>query len=317
LFSPRSFFPPPITSMRDVFDTFEQAVSSAYRLQTVNYVNIISITILVYDTSLALSSEIEFIWKSKWSIVKLLYLFSRYPTFADVSLSVYGVLGSVRVEDCWTINAAATWMVTIGIAVAEAILVFRTTALWGNSKKILWGLSSLLAVRTTLDIHSDSSFSVIQQAIVVMCMVFAYIYLHSSTAIPPPFPSVSACNVGGGNPIIIFNFIFLIIFEIVVLSLTTFRWFKQFKGSNNPLIATLYRDGILFFVCLALISLANVLVLSLGPVEYQGLITPLQRVMHSVLSCRILLNVREVNEKSKRNRLAEMQVSTMSETQVA
>jgi len=285
-----------LKSMGMEFDSFAQLVASANRLRIVNCVNVVSLTILVYDYCLVLSSEVDLVWKSKWSIVKVLYLLTRYPAFSDTALSVYESLGPVALENCWAINAAGTWSTLFGISVAEVILVLRTAALWGNNKKILWSLSLVLA------------------ALVIICMVFQSLFLNSQTAKPPPFPSISGCNLVGGNPIVIFNFIFLIMFEIAILVLTTYRWFKRFKGSANPLVATLYRDGIVFFVCLSLISLGNVLILSLGPDEYHALITPFQRVMHSVLSCRILLNLREANRKSKANRLAELQLSTMSKS---
>ena len=120
---------------------------------------------------------------------------------------------------------------------------------------------------------------------------------------PIPYPTFTGCNIIGGNPIIFFSFVMLIMFETseisrfsgsrvfltmelytqVIVFMTAFRGYRQFKGSKSPLVATLVRDGILFYIflfressdtnltafspqTLAVISLANVFVLSLGPV---------------------------------------------------
>jgi len=122
-------------------------------------IEVSSFALLVYDYSIVFASEIDLIWQSKFSLMKVLYFLSRYPAFFDTFLTIY--TSRAPSVDCWAINAAASWSTIFGISVAEVILILRTTALWGNSKKVLWGLSLLLAV------------------VVISCTVFTYIFLNS------------------------------------------------------------------------------------------------------------------------------------------
>jgi hypothetical protein len=254
------------------------SIARTERLHTVNYVLAVSLVLLFYDYFLTLPSEIELIWKAKFNIVKVLFLLSRYPTFIDVPVAVYmSVMPDIPRDQCIPLNNISSWLTVLGIGIAEAIILLRTYAIWGRSRKVLFGLSALLA------------------AFYIPSLAITAIFLRPIKAGSPPFPWLTGCFLVGGSPIIFFNFVFLILFETVIVVMTSYKGYKTFLGSRDPLIATLYRDGILFFIFLFLISLTNVLILSLGPNEYQNLITTFQRVMHSLLSCRVLLHVREVN----------------------
>jgi len=84
--------------------------------------------------------------------------------------------------------------------------------------------------------------------------------------------------------------------ELTILVLTAwkcFRFWKENASSSSSLIGTFYRDGVLYFVCLFAVSSANVVVFIVGDPEQQGILLELQRVLHSVLSARIILNLRK------------------------
>jgi hypothetical protein len=46
------------------------------------------------------------------------------------------------------------------------------------------------------------------------------------------------------------NYSYMLIVREVVVLLTVYRWYYDIRDFASPLVATLYRDGILFFVCL-------------------------------------------------------------------
>ncbi|KAJ7809689.1 hypothetical protein B0H14DRAFT_1496224 [Mycena olivaceomarginata] len=53
------------------------------------YMNVSSVAILVFDYALTFSLEVSLIWKSKWSLPKVLFILSRYSTIFDVPLVLY------------------------------------------------------------------------------------------------------------------------------------------------------------------------------------------------------------------------------------
>ncbi|KIJ22641.1 hypothetical protein M422DRAFT_276896 [Sphaerobolus stellatus SS14] len=84
------------------------------------------------------------------------------------------------------------------------------------------------------------------------------------------------------------------IFETLVLGLTLLKGVKHFRGTNSTLVSVLYRDGILNYIYLCILSIINVTVLLTAPHGYSTFLTALQRTLHSILSARILLHLREV-----------------------
>jgi len=50
----------------------------------------------VYDWLTLLDREVEHIWRSKWSIPKILFIISRYGVFLDMSIFITGESDSVH-----------------------------------------------------------------------------------------------------------------------------------------------------------------------------------------------------------------------------
>lgn len=251
------------------------AEHSAFLLQIVKYVNVASLTILVTDYLQTLELEIELIWRAKWGLVKILFLFARYSTFFDVPLVLYYSLAPrPSNQKCLVIYSIASWSTCFGIEVSEAILVVRTYALSGNSRNIL--------------IYLLIQFVVISTAVLVILVIF----LRSLRYGTPPLPTVMGCYPTEGSKILFADFVLLMLNETAIMILTLWIGIKRYRHSRNPLIVTLYRDGIFYFIYLFLISAANIVVLVVGPPELIDLVDTFQRVMHSILSTRILLHVR-------------------------
>ncbi|GLB45725.1 hypothetical protein LshimejAT787_2600580 [Lyophyllum shimeji] len=249
--------------------------ASATLLQTVKYVNVASCAILFYDYFLTLEMEVEYIWKATWGMGKVLFLLARYPTFVDVPVMLYYALTpNLPFEKCANLYSAASWLTAFGIGMAEAVLVLRTFALWGNNRKILVFLLGLYT------------------AIYIPVVVILVIFLRSLRWGAPPLPTVVGCYPTQGSVILFADFALLMVNETIVMVLTIWIGVKRFRHSRNPLVITLYRDGVFYFVYLFLISAGNIIVLLAGPPEYVDLLNTFQRVMHSVLSTRILLHVR-------------------------
>ncbi|KAF5357420.1 hypothetical protein D9758_005936 [Tetrapyrgos nigripes] len=282
-------------------------VHAARLLQAVKYANVASITILVWDYLLTLEREIRLVWKGHWGSVKILYILSRFPPFFDVPLVMYYALApNVPLSRCQPIYAVASWFTLFGIVVAEAILMKRTVALWGVDKRIYFGLIGLMVVSSIcapVILQPGPDLERFCKAVTIPCAVTVGLFLESLRYGPPPLPTVTGCYPTEGSVIVFVDFILLILYESVMLGLTLWVGFRKFRHSRNPLIVTLYRDGIFYFVYTFVISLGNIIVLVAGPSELLDLLNTFQRVMHSILSTRIILHVRSADQQFREDNL--------------
>ncbi|KAJ6570130.1 hypothetical protein DFH09DRAFT_1313334 [Mycena vulgaris] len=229
-------------------------VASASLLQIVKYMDVVSITILVFDYLLSLELEISLVWGSKWTLSKIFYMLARYPPFIDVPLVLWYGLSPIDLKDCFPVYAAASWGTFFGIAMAEAILVLRTYALMGANPRVL------------------TVFGIQYMAIVCITIVVLSLFLKSLKFGPPPLPSVLGCTLADGSVILVVAFILVLLNETILMICTLWVGVKRYRHSYNPLIHTLYRDGITYFVLLFLISSGNLAVLIWGPLELVDLL---------------------------------------------
>jgi hypothetical protein len=157
--------------------------------------------------------------------------------------------------------------------------------MYKNSRKILivlissWGLVAVVNIVSVL--HWTNSFS-------------------ETLTSPSTIPGASVCSVTEENKTGLVNYAFLLAGETVIVALTIYKGYQNYKNSsllkstlNHQMISTFYRDGVLFYLFIFPITFGNVLVLSLAPPELQVLETPL-RVLHSIFCCRLVVHLREV-----------------------
>ncbi|KAJ7691364.1 hypothetical protein B0H17DRAFT_1201211 [Mycena rosella] len=120
-----------------------------------------------------------------------------------------------------------------------------------------------------------------------------------SDAAPPL--NLPGCDLAGGTFILVgIPFIIVVLNEIILISYTMWLGIKTYRDSRNPLIFTLYQDGVMYFAFLSVASILNLVILIAGPKNMQDMLNSLLRVMHAVFSCRILLHVREAEFKRQR-----------------
>ncbi|KAF8185282.1 hypothetical protein K438DRAFT_1937033 [Mycena galopus ATCC 62051] len=268
----------------DLVFTEADALAAMY-LQAVKYFDVVAAVILAFDYLLTFELEVSLMWSAKWSMIKVLYFLSRYPAFFDVALLLYYATPVVSIAHCAPLNTGIASGNLFGIAVAEAIFLLRTYALSGRQRKVL--------------IIFGSIYSVCVIASVTMIGIFLRNMIYSA-----PLLGVPGCNLTGGPFILVgLSFILVLINETVLMAYTLRIKFKSYRHSQSPLIATLFRDGLTYYIFICLGSALNVIVLIAAPPQLrEALNTPL-RVLHSVLSTRTLLHVREAEREMDRSEM--------------
>ncbi|KAJ8697746.1 hypothetical protein PTI98_004519 [Pleurotus ostreatus] len=168
-------------------------------------------------------------------------------------------------------------MVVFGMIIAEFIMVVRVWALWGSSKII----GAILMV-----------FSIV--AIVVSVVYFiTFTGTLKFIATDTIAPGLIGCLPGPGTNIVFIDFVVLMAYEASLLILLLLKGVQHRRHVTNHFMYAFYRDGIVYYGVLLLVSTLNVAFLFTGSPENTNLLTTLQRTFHSILSARMLLQLRK------------------------
>jgi len=249
-------------------------------------VNLSAVTFLVYDTVLTLDDEIVHVWWTKWTFIKCLYISSKYLAFVDGVLVLLFLFDTeLQHTTCLTLYSATTYVILVGIVLAEIILLMRTCALWGLSRYILWYLVAI-------------DFGAATLAIVKLRSTY---HIDKLSFVPSPIPTIRPCfAVFNDNVVdnVYIDFICVMAAELNVLLLTFWRGFVHWKRSTSPLINIFYRDGAVYLLSLLGISTVNVVFLvTQNSNFYWNMMLEPQRIVHAILSAHLILNVRKLGDR--------------------
>ncbi|KAF7430166.1 hypothetical protein PC9H_005866 [Pleurotus ostreatus] len=211
-----------------------------------------SAIILVYDYIITFDLEVSLIWfyHSGWSWTTMLYILNRYLPFVDTINGLWHdfVLGIPR-DACMLSFQATGWLYVIGISVTEIILTIRTWAIWRRDRRLAAILLLFFA-------------AVWGPKFAVMA-----IFTKSLQFDPAPYPSFVGCNLVAANQILFVSWALLMVYQAGILILMAYRGYIGYcSGGNTALFTAVYRDGILYYLYLFVLSLINIAVIKAFPV---------------------------------------------------
>lgn len=181
---------------------------------------------------LTLHDEIRFIWNSRFSLAKILYLLNRYIPPINVMYAIYLFIFTKKTgaELCRKEFIVMGSVVYFQFAIASAVLCVRAYAVWKPVKPVL-------VLLVTLFIASVSTEGYV---------VGLY------------FAGATAFNLGAGVPgclILLTNnkmwitLVVLVCSDAVALALLLIKSFTAFRSSKSGLLTVMVRDGIGYFAC--------------------------------------------------------------------
>ncbi|KIK41298.1 hypothetical protein CY34DRAFT_806264 [Suillus luteus UH-Slu-Lm8-n1] len=248
------------------------SISDLTKLQTVKYVNLGSLAILVLDYCITFFEEVQWTWFKPWDVTRIIFVISRYLPFAGVGMTAYDAL---RISDQCASTLEGNIVHIIGIVAAEALLVIRTWAFWQKSKKLLIGLLVYSVLSITAAIVVD---------------------LSPTMLIPGEEPPLGTCYFESTrNAAVVY--MFLAMFESVILMLTVYKRVHDYRDFRSGIVVTLYYDGMVYMLCILTITVANVIIGAAFASAYSNMFDTLQLVIHSVLASRILFRLRNSNQR--------------------
>ncbi|KAF6758733.1 hypothetical protein DFP72DRAFT_180399 [Ephemerocybe angulata] len=255
-----------------------ELLETAYPHQVTLYFNVASFVLAVADALQCFPSEVEYIWRARWNMGKVLYLWARYFMIFDFGISfTYSMAPALTPSDCRGLFAALSMLLITGVAAAEGIMYLRLHALAGRGRYFATFLVLLFVSAHSIVYIADAKF------------------IETLRYVPSPFPHIISClAVQGTNKFFSAVFITMITSELIILSLTLWIWYTQHRDSMSPLMATFYRDGLIYFVLLSAVSAGNIICNLVAKLQYIYLLSIPQRIFHSILATRMVLHLRKV-----------------------
>ncbi|TDL17742.1 hypothetical protein BD410DRAFT_831333 [Rickenella mellea] len=233
--------------------------------------------IAVWDYFILLPDEVALIWPSRWTVSKCLFFMNRYSVFIDPFMLIY-VLMIGRDEHSCSINVQIqAYLRFFGAKICQLILIWRTYAVWGcKLDKAVIILSFLYLGMNGPEFWAAHKYITGLQLVII--------------------PGVPGCVVVSTNRWVWWPIMQLMIVESVLIILLAFRAFQHVRIGRTSLISVMYYDGLLYYICIQVSLIANLVVVLVTTIALKSFLLCLQRVLQSVLCTRIMLHIRRVHK---------------------
>ncbi|TFK71028.1 hypothetical protein BDN72DRAFT_492891 [Pluteus cervinus] len=243
------------------------------------YFTVASSTLYLYDLLLTFDMEVNLLWPSKWTLIKVVYLLQRYlPLIDTVIFATIWQFGDINLWTCKSLSRSSSWSFLMGMTLSEVILIRRTLAVWGNNRKLhiaifLFSMGCIIPVYLILSNYHDT-------------------LTYHSTEIPGLH-----CFTTGQSHLNYLCWTLVTIYDTGLLILIAIPAFRIRRSGGvafqSMLFYVVYRDGVLYYIYLVALSAVNiVLILNLSS-DYATLLSSLERVAYSILTSHVVLHIRE------------------------
>ncbi|KJA21582.1 hypothetical protein HYPSUDRAFT_87987 [Hypholoma sublateritium FD-334 SS-4] len=277
----------------DTAQVFQLIVRGLYDIQITQFTQLGSATVIVFDHLITLGDEVDLIWKSSWTLGKILFLLNRYYSLAAVVFNNYAVFAhTVDHTVCQNFYRWQGWTGLIACLLAEAILQMRLYALYSLNKKVLVLMLSCWVLCLGISAY-------------VMYTVLAKLTVTAMT-----IPNGMFCVPGNVSPHFYTFWIPMLAFEALLCTLAVIRGLRTYRSnrtsifhSGRELVAILIRDSLIYFVVIGAAYLTCLLVWVIAPVGLLDAPVGFSLAMSCVLANRVVLNIRSVNRNANTSRL--------------
>ncbi|KAI0775864.1 hypothetical protein BD413DRAFT_470108, partial [Trametes elegans] len=186
--------------------------------------------ILFYECLASFAAEVQYIWPTRWSTVKVIYLMNRYGNLAFLGLATAQLMGV-----WWDHSPSFCYKATLGLAFVQlasfasihVLVILRVWAIWARRKRILAVLVALFIVYASVSI----------------AMLMYGITEGGSTSLPRSHSLLLESAT----------------FALTVASVRQFNVHRHFS-EHSTIVRVIYRDGILYYLVTLFSSAFNILV---------------------------------------------------------
>lgn len=249
----------------------------------VDHFYVSAVAILIYDYALTLHHEIKYIWFSKWGYTKVLFLLTRYLTFILAFFILHNQLFlDVEAERCRITWPLVAWLIIFKNVFAETILCVRTWAVWNRGNVVGMMLVTTMVAYLGLQCFLDRQF------------------IQSLRISPALYSGFRGCFLTAASRGLWEQFASLFVVETILLTLMVISAFRLYRtGRDTELSFIIHRDAIMFYVYLLWLSGSTLVMALVASLDLIALLVPLQVVLHTVFTTRIILNIRSAPDRGR------------------
>lgn len=237
------------------------------------YIQITSIVILYYDHLITLDAEIKYIWSRKSKKIAIAFLIMRYAGLI--------VMTMVYIFQCFFLILNNSFMERLSLAgimptdilmmatefYVEALILWRIYALYKKNKRLIFGLFclgvSIIVIAAVMLLKARSSNPNMTRLQRNLCYSAAWIGLF--------------------------------FWDAIMVALTIIKTYQGMNVhrvfSRKSMVFIIFKDGVLYFVALAISCLGNMFTDLFAPDPLRGCFSLLNVSMAINLSCRMIINV--------------------------
>jgi len=217
--------------------------------------------------------------RSRFRLSSVLFFIARYGGLTAAIISLFPL-------DVRLVNGR-TCLRLVTIVSSDAVLAVRAWAIWERRRSVFF------VIMLTAIACIAPSLYVLQKDVV-------------SSKIAPPLnvigsielPDLDQCRYIESDVTDLWSvpYFLVISFETLTLAITLIplvRWHARIpKAARSPLLATLWKDGVIYFIFMLMLSIVNIgLVFQVKLPELRSGGSQLQTCLHSMVSSRIILHL--------------------------
>ncbi|PVF97577.1 hypothetical protein CPB86DRAFT_420276 [Serendipita vermifera] len=267
----------PVPGFSFLFSNLKAFEQTLYALFLIRALNAAALTLLVWDMVLTFDVEVEVFWKARLSVVKVLFLVNRYitPLFMFAHLWTFsGDAFGLSNSSCQVIYSIASVAEVLCMSFVSLIIVLRLYSMYRLSHRTLF----IMVGFWLLMILASSG------------LMIPNIWMHLDSI--RYIRKLNIC-VWKLQPTMWTQWLPKVIDHGLFCLFLFFNAMSTPRSSQTPMLAILYRDGILYYSFTFIILLMTLLSWRFASPIYIGLTAFTTGVIVTMATSRLLLNIKK------------------------
>ncbi|KAG1729021.1 hypothetical protein EDB19DRAFT_1939338 [Suillus lakei] len=230
-------------------------------------------------------SKLAFLFQSRWTKVKGLYIVTRYTPFLLFVGHLYlNFIPNNNPDKCQMINNICSCFSLISVICSECFFILRTYALWNNNKFVLAAMLAAFLLVVYVSVRP----------VIVACVGVLFAATANAPFETSPIPGITGCYQSTGSDELFLPFVLLFALELGLVSLTLVRAIQSWRVARNHLYDILLKHNIFYYACGLL---GNVLASLLLQYAYSGMLQDFQLIVLAILATRMHLHLWHVDRQ--------------------
>jgi len=248
--------------------------------RTTNELAIAALTAVLLEHIVNFPDEVKLIWKSRFSISNVAYIWIRYFTLLALCIDISFMLKTEWSDHlCQSFLFGEMVVSTIIVVSADLILIFRVWILYGRSRRLLYFIVPLIAAEIiAMIIVGVKTIAPLKQ------------YVHVG-------PLLGGCYSLEVPRLFTFYAVPPFVTAVLMFLMTAYKCGSTLIAlghTRTPIIAVFMRDGVFWFLTLLLVSIVEIVLWDRArPTLAQIPVVP-STAFIAIIGARVVLNIKYV-----------------------